>query len=92
MQIRGTSNINTTSPINLTAKPQAVERQSVAAQIDTADQIEISNEAQMAAQLHETSGIRSERVAEIRDQIATGQYETAEKLEQAVERMLDEIA
>ncbi len=33
-----------------------------------------------------------ERVAEIRDQIATGQYETAEKLEQAVERMLDEIA
>jgi hypothetical protein len=34
---------------------------------------------------------RSARIAEIRRQIAAGEYETPEKLEQAVERMLDSL-
>jgi negative regulator of flagellin synthesis FlgM len=35
--------------------------------------------------------IRYERVEEIRQQIAAGAYETPEKLELAVERLLDEL-
>jgi negative regulator of flagellin synthesis FlgM len=42
--------------------------------------------------LQSTSGIRSDRVAELRAQIASGQYETTERLNAAVERMLDELA
>jgi negative regulator of flagellin synthesis FlgM len=35
--------------------------------------------------------IRHERVAEIRQQIAAGTYETPEKLEVALDRLLDEL-
>ena len=44
---------------------------------------------EMAAQLPE---IRSDRVAQLRAQIADGSYDTAEKLDLAMERLLDEIA
>ncbi len=36
--------------------------------------------------------IRADRVADIRAQIASGQYETSEKLNVAVSRMFDELA
>lgn len=36
--------------------------------------------------------IRADRVADIRAQIASGQYDTAEKLDAAVSRMFDEFA
>jgi negative regulator of flagellin synthesis FlgM len=35
--------------------------------------------------------IRHERIAEIRQQIAAGVYETPEKLELALDRLLDEL-
>ena len=92
MQIRGTSNIQTTSQVNFSNKVQTAENQSVANRIDTADHVDISSEAQMLASMNDTSGIRAERVAEIREQIETGQYESADKMNSAVERLLDEIA
>ena len=92
MQIRGTSSIQTTSQVNLSNKVQSTDNQAVATRIDTNDQVDISSEAQMLAGMQETTGIRAERVAEIREQIEAGQYETAEKLDTAVERLLDEIA
>ena len=39
-----------------------------------------------------TTGIRADRVAELRAEIASGEYETAEKLDSAVSRMLNAIA
>ncbi len=92
MQIRGTSNIQSTQQVNFSNKVQTVENQSTATQLDTTDQVEISSEAQMLASMNNISDIRTERVAEIREQIEAGQYETAEKLDFAVERMLDEYA
>ena len=92
MQIRGTTNIQTTTQVNLTSKVQATDSSSVATQFDTTDQIDISSEAQMLAGMNDTAGIRAERVSAIRQQIETGQYETAEKLDAAVERLLDELA
>ncbi|MEN1678147.1 MAG: flagellar biosynthesis anti-sigma factor FlgM [Planctomycetota bacterium] len=52
------------------------------------DQLEISAEAAQASQ---AGGVRTDRVAEIRAQIASGAYETPEKLDAAVERLLDQI-
>ena len=46
----------------------------------------------MLANMNDISDIRAERVAEIREQIAAGQYETADKLDSAMDRLLDEIA
>ena len=92
MQIRGTSNIQSTTQVNFSNKVQTVENQSATTQLDTADQVDISSEAQMLASMNDISDIRAERVAEIREQIEAGQYETAEKLETAMDRLLDEIA
>lgn len=92
MQIRGTSSIGATPQVDLTEKASSIENQSSVPQIDTTDQVEISSEAQLIANTQETSGVRSERVAEIRQQIQSGQYETPEKIDAAVERLLDEIA
>ena len=92
MQIRGTSGIQTTSQVNLANKVETADKSAVATRIDTADQVEISSEAQMLASMNDTSEIRAERVAEIREQIETGPYEAADKLDTAVDRLLDEIA
>lgn len=55
------------------------------------DQLDFSVEAQMM--LNSTNGdIRADRVADIRMQIASGRYETPEKIEYAVERLLDQFA
>ncbi len=92
MQIRGTSSIQSTSQVNLSNKIQSVETESISTQIDTADQVDISSEAQMLAELNDATDIRAEKVAEIRQQIETGHYETSDKLDVAVDRMLDELA
>lgn len=92
MQIRGTSGVQTPTQVNFANRIQSTEPSNVATQIDTTDQIDISSEAQQLAGLNEAPDIRADRVAEIRQQIETGQYETTEKLETAVDRLLDKLA
>jgi len=88
MQIRPTSNIQTSSAVNL--QTQNSTRGAESANSVPVDQLEISAEAQM---MSATDGeIRADRVADIRAQIASGQYETTEKLNAAVSRMFDELA
>ena len=86
MQIRRTTTIQNTKAVQL--KTNNNTSQVSAGNAVPVDQLEISAEAQA---LQSTGGIRSERVAEVREQIAAGRYETAEKLDAAVERLLDEI-
>ena len=64
------------APADSTSRPQSI------------DKVEISAEAASAADAGE---IRAGRVAEIRAQIAKGSYETPEKLDAALDRLLDEI-
>ena len=87
MQIRRTTNIQSTNAVNLQTqhKVSATDAGSAA----PVDQLDISAEAQMMSQTNE---IRGDRVADIRAQIANGQYETPEKINTALDRMLDEFA
>ncbi|MDA7887388.1 flagellar biosynthesis anti-sigma factor FlgM [bacterium] len=89
MQIRSTSNIQTSSAVNLQKQNTTSATQNTNSV--PVDSLEISAEAQMLS----TSGatdIRADRVADLRAQIASGEYETPEKLEAAVSRMFDEFA
>lgn len=56
------------------------------------DRLDISAAAEAAAQASEDGGIRTELVASIKQQIADGSYETAEKIDAALDRLLDELA
>lgn len=88
MQIRPTSNIQTTSSINLQTQNTSAGAQQSGASIPV-DQLDISAEAQMIGQ---TNGdIRADRVAEIKAQIASGQYETSAKMDIAMSRLFDAI-
>lgn len=55
------------------------------------DEVEISSAGEMLDRLNQSSEIRAERLAQIRAAIEAGEYETPEKLEAALEKMLDEI-
>jgi negative regulator of flagellin synthesis FlgM len=56
-----------------------------------ADRVEISPAAQAAIQAAEAGEVRHDLVNKIRAQIANGTYETAAKLDVALDRLLDEI-
>ena len=55
------------------------------------DELEISDAARLTEQARAAPEVRQDRVAAIRAKIAEGTYETQEKLDIAVERLLDEI-
>lgn len=56
-----------------------------------ADQLDISPAAEAAAQAAESGEIRSDLVNRIRGEIAAGTYETPEKLDAALDGLLNEI-
>ena len=89
MQIRSTSNIQTSSAVNLQKQNSTNATQNTNSV--PVDSLEISAEAQMLSTSSATD-IRADRVADLRAQIASGEYETPEKLEAAVSRMFDEFA
>ncbi len=77
--------------------PQSGSPQSGKAVAGPADQLDISPAAEAAIQAAETGAaesgeIRSDLVARVRGEIASGTYETPEKLDAALDRLLDEIS
>lgn len=88
MQIRPTTNVQSTSSVNL-------QTNNATSATDTnhsipVDQVDISVEAQSISQTN--TNMMSDRVTEIRAQISSGIYETPEKIDAAISRLLDEIA
>ena len=55
------------------------------------DELEISDAARLTDQVGQIPDVRQGRVDAIRAKIADGTYETEEKLDIALERLLDEI-
>lgn len=88
MQIRPTTNVQSTSSVNLHANKATSATDSQMSL--PVDQVDISFEAQSISQTG--SDIRADRVSEIRAQISNGIYDTNDKMDAAISRMLDEIA
>jgi negative regulator of flagellin synthesis FlgM len=90
MQIHGTTHIH--GPHGISA-PHAPFRGQTAGEVAarSADRVDISPAAQAAVQATESDDIRGALVSQIRAQLAAGTYETPEKLDKAVQRLLDTI-
>jgi negative regulator of flagellin synthesis FlgM len=56
-----------------------------------ADQVEISPAAEAAIEASQGDDIRSDLVARVRSEIAAGTYETPDKLNAALDGLLDEL-
>ena len=97
MYIYGTAHVHAAQPLNAPHRAGAAQLSSGQAPTSSpysggVDQLDISPEADFVAQARDLPGIREDRVASLRAQIEAGTYETAEKLDLALSRLLDEMA
>jgi negative regulator of flagellin synthesis FlgM len=86
-QLHGTQSINAPH-FNRTSAPNSASGPSSA---DTTDELQLSPAAQMASKLSEIPDIRWDRVNSIKTAIANGSYMTDDKMNAAVDNLLDEI-
>ena len=86
MQINGPARVHGAQSIN--APHRAAAPKPAAA---PADQLDLSSEADFVDQVNDLPDIRADRVAQLRAEIASGAYETDDKLDAALDRLLDEI-
>ena len=92
MQIHGIANLHGAQPISGPHRTTAPQATAPADAWHGVDELEISPEANLVSQVQDLPDIRADRVAEIREQIAAGVYETDDKLETAIGRLLDELS
>lgn len=92
MQIHGPTHVHGPQPINAPHRAAAPQPTAQSGYTMGADQLDISREADMVSRIRDIPDVRADRVAEIRAAIEAGTYETPEKLDIAVGRLLDEIS
>lgn len=92
MHIHGPAHLHGPQPISgpHNSKPASAAKPPQPSPI--VDELQISDVARLVEQAHQLPDIRLERVEAIRAEIAAGTYETPEKLEIAISRLLDELA
>jgi negative regulator of flagellin synthesis FlgM len=91
MEVRGLGSIGASAPIGRTPSGGANEKPSVAGPATPRDEVEISSLGRMLDDASRTPGVREQRLAQIKAAIEAGTYETPEKLQVALDRMLDQI-
>jgi negative regulator of flagellin synthesis FlgM len=91
MDVNGPGSIQSAFPIK-SAQPSAdVQKSAPARPVAPRDEVEISEAGKMLDNLNRSGEVRAERLAQIKAAIDNDTYETPEKLEQALERLLHEI-
>ena len=91
MQIQGPAHLHGPQPINAPHGTKAAQPATTTETPREADQLDISPQADLVSRIRDLPDIRADRVASIRAQIESGAYETDEKLDIALDRLLDEI-
>jgi negative regulator of flagellin synthesis FlgM len=91
MHIHGTTHIHGPHGINAPHAPFRSQPAGNAAGGSSVDRVDISPAAQAASAAAESGDIRQSLVNRIRTEIAVGTYETPQKLDAAVDRLLDEV-
>ena len=89
MQIHGPSQINGIKGPH--TGPNSTRKASSPSPSAPADRVDISPAAEAAASAAEAPGVRADLVARVRSEIASGTYETPDKLDSALEGLLNEL-
>lgn len=69
------------------AKPGSAAPQAA----DISDTVEISTAGMLAAKLQGSEGVRTDLVQRVKEQIAAGTFETPERIDATVDRLMDEF-
>lgn len=91
MQVYGPAHLHGPQPIGPPHMARGSQPAAPSSGAPIQDELQISSEAELIEKVHQLPDIRHELVARIRAEIAAGTYETDEKLQIAVGRLLDEI-
>ena len=93
MEVTGANSIGGAGPIRPAhlAPAQGTSAAAPSGLAAPQDEVQISSAARALGQLEQTGQVHEARLAEIRAAIADGTYETAEKLEAAVDKLLQAI-
>ncbi len=92
MQINGPTQVHGPQTI---AGPHRISPRTAsgpATNADIVDQLDISAEADFVSRAKELPDVRADKVADIKARIADGSYFTDDKLDAALDRLLDEIS
>ena len=98
MQINHLQSSANVQSLNRSAPAKSAGPATAPATTSAADQLDLSPEAQAIGQSSQigssqaTAGIRTEKVAALRQAIQSGSYESPEKLSAALDRLLDSFA
>ena len=91
MQIHGPAHVHGAQPINAPHRAAAQQPSPQPEPFSTVDQLDISREGDLISRIRDVPDVRGDRVQAIRAQIEAGVYETDDKLDAALDRLLDEI-
>lgn len=92
MAISGPGPVQGGFPVRPTqATPPAAKPSAPSAITTPQDVVQISSAGKLLDELQNSGGMRAERLAKIKAAIDAGEYETPEKLEAALDRMLGEL-
>ena len=91
MQIHGPTQLHGAQPLSAPHTTRVSSPAAPTSSPQIQDELSISDAARLAEQVRQMPEVRQELVDRVRAQIASGTYDTPDKLDLAVERLLDEI-
>ena len=92
MDVSGIGSASGATPARAVSPANPVSQPSTASSVvSPRDQLEISSAGKMLDRLSETPEVRAERLAQIKEAIENGAYDTDEKLEAALSKMIDSM-
>jgi flagellar biosynthesis anti-sigma factor FlgM len=89
MEIQGPGNINKAHGIEPTRSVNRAEKTEQSTPVSREDAVELTEISKLLSRLSSTPEIRHERVEAIRQEIEHGEYLTDDKLNSAVNRLVD---
>lgn len=89
MEIHSTGGVGGPDPVQPSRIPEVRTRPPTSE--PPADRVEVSDQARFLAKLREVPAIREEKVEALRALIASGRFETSQRIRVAVERLLEEL-
>lgn len=91
MQIHGPSHVHGAHGVKGPHQNRGAAPSQAAAQPTSGDQLEISPAAEAAINAADKGGFRADLVERVRNEIESGTYESPDKLDAALDRLLNEI-
>lgn len=91
MEVQGPSSIGGSVPISHVRPKANVEQLPPPGTMSPRDEVDISSVGKLMNDASQTPGIRQERLAQIKAAIDAGTYDTTEKFELALSRLIEQV-